>query len=191
MVLDLKIELRKTKEETQLAREAAEAEKRASYQLGVEETQVRLTKKLSKMCKDYCNVTWEKALSIAGVPIDSVWRLPESVYYHPEIYEVSTPISSPPAHALDSSEQPLAIPDALPHSEISKGSGQASDQGQEVEREKGKGKGKGKKLFARSKDAAKEKEAEAKAQGADPQAKDVPTSQPSQKEDPPTPPAEA
>ena len=57
--------------------------------------------------------------------------------------------------------------------------------------EKGKGKGKGKKLSSKSKDAAKEKEAETKTQGANPQAKDVPFSQPSQNEDPPAPPAEA
>ena len=122
-------------------------------------------------------------------------RLPESVNYHPKICEVLTPFSSPPAHAPESSEQPLAIPDALPHPEILKGSGQAGDQGQGAKGEKGKGKGKGKdkgkKLSAKSKDAAKEKEAKAEAQGADPKAKDVPTSQLGQKEDPLAPPAEA
>ena len=85
----------------------------------------------------------------------------------------------------------MAILDALPHPEISKGFSQASDQGQGAEGQKGKGKGKGKKLSTKSKDAAKEKEAEAEAQGANPQAKDVPTSQPSQKKDPPAPLAEA
>ena len=57
--------------------------------------------------------------------------------------------------------------------------------------EKGKGKGKGKKPSAKSKDATKEKEVEAETQGVDPKAKDAPTSQPSQKEDHPTPPAKA
>ena len=94
--------------------------------------------------------------------------MPESVYYYPKIREVSAPISSPPAHAPESSEQPLAILDALPHPEISKEFGQAGDQGQGAEGEKGKGKGKGKKLSAKSKDAAKENEAEAETQGADP-----------------------
>lgn len=56
---------------------------------------------------------------------------------------------------------------------------------------KGKGKDKGKKPSARAKDAAKVKEAEAEIQEVDPKAKDAPTSQPSQKEDPPTPPAKA
>ena len=57
MVIDLKVELQKAKEEAQLAREAAEAEKNASYLLGVEEMQVRLVEELSEVCRDYCNVT--------------------------------------------------------------------------------------------------------------------------------------
>ena len=73
LVLDLKVELQKTKEEAQLVREVAEAEKRASYQLGMEEMQVRLTEELLEVCRDYCNVTWDKSLSVAGVPADSVW----------------------------------------------------------------------------------------------------------------------
>ena len=93
----------------------------------MEETQVRLVKKLSEVCRDYCNVTWDRALSIVGVPVDSVWRLPENVYYNPEIHEVPAAISSPPTPAPESSEQPLAIPDALPLPEISKGSSQAGD----------------------------------------------------------------
>ena len=126
LVMDLKVELQMAKEEAQLAREAAEAEKKAAYQLGVEETQVRLAKELLELCRDYCNMTWDKALTVAGVPADSVWRLPENVYYHPEIREVPAD-SSPPAPTLESSEQPLAIPNALPFPEISKGSSQAGD----------------------------------------------------------------
>ena len=72
LALDLKVELQKAKEEAQLAREAAETKKRASYQLGVEEMQVRLTGELSEVCKDYCNVTWDRALSVVGVPADSI-----------------------------------------------------------------------------------------------------------------------
>ena len=63
-VLDLKATLQKAKEEAQLVREAAEAEKKAAYQLGVEETQVRLAAELSEVCRDYCNMTWDKALTV-------------------------------------------------------------------------------------------------------------------------------
>ena len=180
----------------QLAREATEAEKQASYLLGVEETQMRLAEELLEVCRDYCNVTWDRAFSVARVPADSIWRQPESIYYHPDIHEVPNAISSPSALAPESSEQPLVIPDALPFPEASKGSSQASDQSQGAtgEKDKGKGKGKGKKPPVEAKDTAKDreaavkaKEAEAKTQEVDPKAKDAPTSQPSQKEDPPAP----
>jgi len=85
----------------------------------------------------------------------------------------------------------LAILDALPLPEVSKGFNQAGDQGQGAEGEKGKGKGKGKKPSAKAKDAAKAKEAETENQEVDLKAKDAPTFQPSQKEDLPAPPAKA
>ena len=63
--------------------EAAEAEKKASYQLGVDETKIRLAEELLEVCRDYYDVTWDKALTVAGVLTDSVLRLPGSIYYHP------------------------------------------------------------------------------------------------------------
>ena len=57
LVIDLKVELQKVKEEAQLAKEAAEAEKKALYQLGVEETQVRLAEELLEVCRDYCDMS--------------------------------------------------------------------------------------------------------------------------------------
>ena len=184
MVIDLQVELQKAKEEVQLAREAAEAEKKVSYQLGVEETKIRLAEELSEVCQDYCDVTWDKALTDAGIPTDSALRLPESIYYHPQICEIPS-ASSPPAPAPESYKQPLAIPNALPLPKISKGSSQVGDRDQEAKGEKGKDKDKGKKSSAKAKDAAKVKEAEAGTQETNPKAKDAPSSQPNQKEDPP------
>ena len=40
-----------------MAKEAIEAEKQASYALGMEETQARLIEELAKVCRDYCMVT--------------------------------------------------------------------------------------------------------------------------------------
>ena len=57
LVIDLKVELQKVKEGAQLAREAAEVEKKALYQLGVEETQVRLAEELLEVCRDYCDMS--------------------------------------------------------------------------------------------------------------------------------------
>ena len=143
----------------------------------MEETQVRLAEELSEVCRDYCSVTWDKTLNVAGVPTDSVWRLPKSIFYPSEIWEV-------PADAPKSFEQPTTIPDAISLAETTKGSSQVVDQGQGAEGEKGKGKGKGKILSTKSKDATKEKAVKAKDHGVDPQAKDVPPSQPGQNEDP-------
>ena len=77
---ELREELRKAREAAQLLKEAAEAEKQASYALGVQETQSRLTEEFSAVARDYCDITWEKALDVAGVPADSSLRRPESVY---------------------------------------------------------------------------------------------------------------
>ena len=60
-VKELREELRKAREATQLLKEAAEAEKQASYVLGVQETQSRLTKEFSAVARDYCDITWDKS----------------------------------------------------------------------------------------------------------------------------------
>ena len=73
-MLELRAELQKAKEVAQLAREAVEAEKQASYALGVEETQAKLTEELAEVCRDYRMVTWAETLNLARVPVDSEWR---------------------------------------------------------------------------------------------------------------------
>ena len=52
MVVDLQVELQKAKEEIQLAKEATEAEKKTSYQLSVEETEIRLAEEILEVCRD-------------------------------------------------------------------------------------------------------------------------------------------
>ena len=63
-VLDLKAALQKAQEEARLAKEvvqlvkeAAEVEKRAAYQLGAEETEVRLSEELLEVCRDYSSIS--------------------------------------------------------------------------------------------------------------------------------------
>ena len=75
-------ELRKAREAIQLVKEAVEAKKQATYTLGVEETQARLTEEFSVVCKDYCDIFWGKALDVAGVLVDSDLRRLESIYYN-------------------------------------------------------------------------------------------------------------
>ena len=98
MVTELREELRKAREATQLHKEATEAEKQATYDLGVQETQNRLTEEFSAVARDYCDITWGKALDVTGVPADSNLRRPESIYYDSDIRELLGPGSPPPEH---------------------------------------------------------------------------------------------
>ena len=70
LVMELREELRKAREAAQLLKEAAEAKKQVGYTLGMEETQVRLTEEFSTVCRNYCDISWGKALDVAGVPMD-------------------------------------------------------------------------------------------------------------------------
>ena len=128
MVVDLQAELQKEKEEVQLAKEVAEAEKKAFYQLDVEETVIRLAEELSEVCRDYYNVTWDKAQTTARVLTDFTLSLPGSIYYHPHIWEIPS-ASSPPALVPEPSGQPLVALDTLSPPKIPMESSQAGDQG--------------------------------------------------------------
>ena len=129
LVMDLKVDLQKAKEAAQLAKEAAKAKKQASCLLDVEETQAKLTEELVKVCRDYWNITWDEALNAARVPVDSAWRQPGSIYYHPDIREAPDAIPFLPALAQETLEQPLTAQVALPLPEASKGPSQVGDQG--------------------------------------------------------------
>ena len=96
MVKDLHEELHKAREAAQLLKEAAEAEKQAEYALGVQETQSRLTEEFSTVARDYCDITWGKALDVAGIPADSSLRCPESIYYDSDIWGLPGFGSPPP-----------------------------------------------------------------------------------------------
>ena len=93
-VLDLKAalqkaedELRRVKKEAQLIREAAEAKKKAAYQLGAEATEAKLSEEIPEVCRDYCSISWAHALDAAGIPADSELRLPGKIFYPQEIRE--------------------------------------------------------------------------------------------------------
>ena len=106
LVTDLREELRKAREAAQLHKEAAEAEKQAAYTLGMEETQARLTEEFSAVARDYCDISWDKALDVARVLADSGLRRPESIYYDPDIRKLSDPNSSLLEQAAQVSEVP-------------------------------------------------------------------------------------
>ena len=57
MVLSLKAELQKAKDEAQTAREAVKAVEVATYERGVLETEQRLAEEVAEVCKDYYTIT--------------------------------------------------------------------------------------------------------------------------------------
>ena len=145
LVTELRKELQKAKEAIQLVKEATEAEKQATYTLGLEETQARLTEELSAVCRDYCDISWGKALDAAGVPVGSNLRRPESIYYDPEICELPGPDSFHPEQAIQVSAQSKADQVPPAPSEVPKDSNQDGGQGKKTETLKGKDKDQDKK----------------------------------------------
>ena len=113
--------------------------------LGMKETQARLTEEFFVVAKDYCNISWGKALDVAGVPADSSLRWPESIYYDQEIRELSDPNSSLPKQAAQVSEMSKVDQVPLASLEVSVDSHQDTGKGKEAETLKGKDKGKEKK----------------------------------------------
>ena len=111
----------------------------------MEETQAKLTEEFFAVCKDYYDISWGKTLDVAGVPVDSDLRWPESIYYDSEICELSGLDSSHPEQATQVSTQPEA--DQLPPAplEVPKDSHQDAGKGKEIETLKGKDKGQDKK----------------------------------------------
>ena len=107
LVKELHKEFQKAREAAQLVKEAVEAEKQAAYTLGVGETQAKLTEELSTVCREYCGITWGKALDAAGVLVGSDLRRLVSIYYDPEIRELPGLSSSHPEQSTQASEQSM------------------------------------------------------------------------------------
>ena len=150
MVIELREELAKAREAAQLLKEATEAEKQAAYDLGVQETQSRLTEEFSAVARDHCDITWGKALDVAGVPADSVLRRPESIFYDLDIRELLGFESPPPEHPAKVSEVPIThqVPPAPrevptdPYPDAGQGKEIEAPQGKSKDKSKDKGKGK-------------------------------------------------
>ena len=144
MVTELREELHKAREAAQLLKEATEAEKQAAYDLGVQETQSCLIEEFSTMARDYCDITWGKALDVAGVPADSNLRRPESIYYDSYIRELPGSDSPPQEHPAKLSEVPIT--NQVPSAPVEAPTDSRPDagQGKEVETPQGKDKSKDK-----------------------------------------------
>lgn len=90
---------------------------------------MRLAEELSEVYRDYCDVSWDRALDVASASTDSVWRQRGSIYYHPDIHKAPSAASSHSTLALETSKQPLTAQASLPLPEALKGSSQAGNQG--------------------------------------------------------------
>ena len=110
--------------------------------LGMEETQARLTEEFSAVARDYCDISWSKALDAAGIPADSSLRRPESIYYDSDIRELSDPSSSFPEQPAQVFEVPRADQVLPAPVEASMDSRQDAGKGKESETLQGKDKGK-------------------------------------------------
>ena len=74
----------------------------------MQETQSRLTEEFSAIAKDYCDITWGKALDAARVPADSNLKRPESIYYDSDIQALPGSDSPPPEQPTPVSKVPAA-----------------------------------------------------------------------------------
>ena len=100
------------------------------------------------MARDYCNITWGKALDVAGVPTDSVLRQPESIFYDSDIRKLPGSESPPPEHPAKVSKVPITqqVPPAPrevptdPHPNAGQGKEIEAPQGKDKSKDKGKGK---------------------------------------------------
>ena len=115
----------------------------------MEETEVRLSEELPEVCRDYCSISWAHAFNAAGIPADSALRLPEKVFFPPEIREI-------PDEAPEAIGQATVVPDAIPPVDIARGSGQVAIQAEDAVIEKKKDQGKGKRTSTKAKDPANE-----------------------------------
>ena len=96
------------------------------------------------MARDYCDITWGKALDVARVPADSVLRQPESIYYESDIRELPGSESPPPEHPAKVSEVPITSQVPPAPREVPTNSRPDAGQGKEVEAPQGKDKSKDK-----------------------------------------------
>ena len=114
----------------------------------MQETQSRLTEEFSTVARDYCDITWGKALDAAGVPADSSLRRPESIYYDSDIQELLGSDSLPPKQPalvteVPAANQALPVPVEDPtdsHQDASQGKKVEAPQDKDNNQDKDKGK---------------------------------------------------
>ena len=95
-----------------------------------------------RKARDYCDISWGKALDAAGILSNSSLRRLESIYYDPDIYEFSGPSSSHSTQPAQVSEVPTT--DQAPPAPVETSIDPHPDVGKAKEAETPQGKDKGK-----------------------------------------------
>ena len=114
-VLDLKAELQRTKDVARVAREAAKAMVRASYERGVGDMEAWQAEDVAVVCRDYYIESWGVAMDRARVPTNSELRRAKNIFFPEDIREI--PDTVPPTEQLPTTQAPP------PDAEVSKGAG--------------------------------------------------------------------
>ena len=141
--MDLKAKLQKAEEALKVAQEAATVTETSAYEHGVLETELKLTAKVTMVCRKYCAKTYNQALDQAGILLDSDLRRVDQVYYPEDLKENTTAPPPPP-------EQPLTTPELSQGAEVPAGAEKekngavVASQIEEKVKEKEKGKEKAK-----------------------------------------------
>ena len=94
IVLDLKVELQRTKDAARVAKEDAEAMVRESYERGVGDTEAWLAEEVAVVCRHYCTESYGVAMDWAGVPADSELRRAVNIFFLEDIREILDTIPS-------------------------------------------------------------------------------------------------
>jgi len=94
-----------------VAKETTKATKRAFYERGVKDTEIRLAKEVARVCRDYCTETWIEALNTAVVPANFELRKAKSIIFPEHIREAladlpSTALLLPPPELVSSIQDP-------------------------------------------------------------------------------------
>ena len=69
--MDLKAELEKAKEAAWVAKATAKASEQRSYDPSIQEIKAHLMEELARVCREYWQEVWAKALNLAEVPTAS------------------------------------------------------------------------------------------------------------------------
>nr|XP_023884923.1 uncharacterized protein LOC111997105 [Quercus suber] len=108
---------RQAEDQGRLLRDAnaqlAASKEQQGYNVGIAETEETFRAEVPVVCREYCALTWQKALDRAGVESSSELRKPENIYFPPAI-RASTPSTPQGEVAFFVAEPPKEVQTQAP-----------------------------------------------------------------------------